>query len=282
MKVKILLLICSLSMLFFGCNSKEICELKNKNSLLTNENADLKNQIQELSKSITELETENSDLKVQLKEIKSKNNSARDSSGKITSLNKLLEDNSKYKVHDLLYTLNFEYGGYDTKVYPLPKTENAIYTIQKDDIVDVFKIVHIFEDNENFIAVRVNNDLYGFIKINGNPYYNGNFEIADTIMVDGSETTILKMEKSFTVDEGTFIKELPSETSANLHEITHEEGKNYYKTFYITSDYKWSMVQVGDFTGWVPSDCLSVDRGGPTLNTPEEFIYFDLIGGNEI
>ena len=50
----------------------------------------------------------------------------------------------------------------------------------------------------------------------------------------------------------------------------------------IISDYKWVKIQLGDFIGWVPADALSVDRGGPTLYTPEEIIFWELIGSNLI
>lgn len=298
MKVKNVLLICSLCISILGCNSKEIDELKNQNNLLVKENNELKNkndslikenddlktQIQELSKSIAKLETENSELQLQIEEINKKNNTSANISANFSFINSDLEAKNKYEVHNLHHTLDFEYNGFNTKVYSLPKIEDPIYTIQKGDVVDVFMAVHVIENETDFIAVKVNNEIDGFIKISGNPYKNGNFEVSDTIIVDEIETTILKMEKSFEVsDDGIYIKELPSEYSKNIHKITHAEGGyGYYKSFNITSDYKWVKMQIGDFTGWVPADCLSVGRGGPTLNTPEEFIYFDLIGGNLI
>ena len=39
---------------------------------------------------------------------------------------------------------------------------------------------------------------------------------------------------------------------------------------------------VGEITGWVPASTLSIGMGGPTIYTPEESIYWDLIGGNLI
>ncbi len=50
----------------------------------------------------------------------------------------------------------------------------------------------------------------------------------------------------------------------------------------ITENYEWVYVIVNEHKGWVPADALGVDRGGPTLDTPEESIYWDLIGGNLI
>jgi len=249
MKKTKIIAICSLCLLFLGCNSKELTELKNNNRILVKENNELKNKNQELTESIKEF----------------------------YSLNYDFDDKNEYKIHDLSFTLNFYNGGYDTKVF----AEKNIYTIQKGDSVDVIKFIHDEELNKNFIAVRVNNNFDGFIKIRGNPYENGNFEFAETIIVDETEITILKYKAAFQGVDGIFIKEFPSESSKNLHEITHEEGCSF-ESLNITSDYKWVKIKVGNFVGWVPSKHLSANRGGPTLNTPEEYIDFSLIGCNGI
>ena len=92
----------------------------------------------------------------------------------------------------------------------------------------------------------------------------------------------LTLESTFLINEGTCVKELPSNNAKDLHEISHKEGGIYYESFEITSDYQWVKMVVGEITGWVPASTLSRDIGGPTIYTPEKSIYWDLIGSNLI
>jgi len=181
----------------------------------------------------------------------------------------------------LQYTLDFKDGGFNTKVYKTPNLNEEIYVIQKNDIAEVSHIVHVKETNKTTIKVRINNKIDGFIKI-GNPYHNGKFSFVEKIDVNGEEVTTLKLESTFLINEGTCVKELPSNNSKNLHEISHKEGGIYYESFEITSDYQWVKMVVEEITGWVPASTLSRDIGGPTIYTPEKSIYWDLIGSNLI
>jgi hypothetical protein len=154
--------------------------------------------------------------------------------------------------------------------------------IQKNDIAEVSHIVHVKETNKTTIKVRVNNKIDGFIQIDENPYHNGNFSFVEKINVNGAEVTTLKFESTFIISEETIIKDLPSNNAKNLHEISHKEGGEYFKSIAITSDYQWVKMVVGEISGWVPARTLSRDIGGPTIYTPEKSIYWDLIGSNLI
>lgn len=268
MKLKNLLFFCCLSVLFIGCNSKaneeKLVELQAQNDLLVEEGTNLKAQIEELTSTVKKLESENANLQQQIKEL----SLAKDD----------LNNSEKYEIHDLHYTLDFEYNGYDTIVYKDPKLEEICYTIQKDDVVEIFNFIYSYETDKNFIKVKVNNSLDGYIEICGNPYYDGNFEMMDILEVDGIETTILKFEKSFIIFGNVSVKEFPSATANNLHKVSGEEFSHHYKSSAITADYKWVKIQINDFTGWIPSDSLDHDKGGPVLDTPEQHVYFDLIG----
>ena len=266
---KSFLYIIIISVLFFGCNSKEneqkVIELETTNLLLIDENLTLKNQISDLENKIFELE----------KSLESIN----------SELSKYLVNDvyyeKLYETHDLQYTLDFKDGGFNTKVYKTPNLNEEIYVIQKNDIAEVSHIVHVKETGKTTIKVKVNNKIDGFIKIE-NPYHNGKFSFVEKIDVNGEEVTTLKLESTFLINEGTCVKELPSNNSKNLHEISHKEGGIYYESFEITSDYQWVKMVVGEITGWVPASTLSRDIGGPTIYTPEKSIYWDLIGSNLI
>jgi hypothetical protein len=267
---KSFLYILIISVLFFGCNSKEneqkVFELETTNLLLIDENLTLKNQISDLENKIFELEKSLESINSELSKY---------------LVNDVYYD-QLYETHDLQYTLDFKDGGFNTKVYKTPNLKEEIYVIQKNDIAEVSHIVHVKETNKTTIKVRVNNKIDGFIKINRNPYHNGKFSFVEKIDVMGDEITTLKLESKFVISEGTIIKELPSNNSKKLHEISHKEGGEYFKSIAITSDYQWVKMVVGEITGWVPASTLSIDMGGPTIYTPEESIYWDLIGGNLI
>ena len=269
--IKVIELFC-ISLIFISCNLKKddlrINELVENNSQLIEEKDSLITQINELENKINELENVNTSLLIEIR--------------RLSTVNIDFSNTEKYEVHDLTYSLFFEYGGFNTKVYENPSTEKEIYIIQKNDKIDISKVIYEKEAKENFIEVMIGNGLKGYIKIRGNPYENGNFEYIETLCIDEKEITILKMEDYFHVSDGTSIKELPFENGEALHEITHEEGFEGYKSLAITLDYKWVKIQFGSITGWVSVDSLSVNRGGPTLDTPENYIEFDLIDSNLI
>lgn len=193
-----------------------------------------------------------------------------------------LNDESKFINHEINYSLSFDKGGFFIKVFETPSIDNVIYTLETNDKIDISNIVYVKDLDKNFIKVKVNSSIEGYIYISNNPYHDGFFEKIGTVEVDSKIIDVLKIEQSFLVSEGTKVKELPSNNAANLHQITHSEGGEYFDVFEITQDYEWVKVQCGDVFGWVPAKSLSRDIGGPTIVTPEAFIEFDLIYSNLI
>lgn len=269
-KSKLAIFLIVISGLLFSCNSKKEDDLNNKISELTELNTNYKNEISDLQKRISELENENNVLTEELKNIK------------VNQIN--LNDEKIFENHEINYNLKFDNDGYNIKIYDNPYKDNEIYTLQKGDEIFISNIVRVKETDKVFIKAKLITDekIEGYIYLGRNPYKDENFEPIENLNFDGNEIQTLKLNSSFLVSEGTNIKEFPSENSKDLHEITHKEGGDYYQSSAITSDYKWVKIQLGDYIGWVPAENLSVDRGGPTINTPEEIIYWNLIVSNEI
>ena len=193
-----------------------------------------------------------------------------------------LSDSSKYEVHDLTLFLNYiEESGWNIKVYDSPDLEKEIYMIKKGDDVKFTRYVTVKASGKTSVEMETTSGVYGFVEIK-NPYANGQFEYLETISVDGKDVEVLRLEDSFDVTDGINIKSLPSEKSENLHEITHEEGGRYHKTSAITADYKWVKITIDEWTGWVPANSLSVNRGGPIIDTPINMIEWELEGCNLI
>lgn len=262
---------------FAGCNAKDsqlnqkideqstqIGELTEKNSALEKENAEYQNEISELKAKLEQSEKRLSELKMSKFDF---------------------SDGSIYETHKIDYNLNFGYNGYDTKILENPgDNENVVYTIQKNDEIKVSQFVTLKETGETFLEAGLLPDLdvVGFIKVLRNPYEDGNFEYKETIKVDGKDVKILNFDSSYELKNGTEIRKLPSENAEIVYQINREKYEQiYYQTDAITSDYSWVRVTVDGNTGWVNSDCLSVERGGPVIYTPETVIWWELIGGNE-
>lgn len=262
---------------FAGCNakdsqlsqkideqSKQIDELTEENSALKKENAEYQNEISELEAKLEQSEKRFADLKMSKFDF---------------------SDSSIYETHKIDYNLKFEYNGYDTKIFENPgDNENVVYTIQKNDEIRGSQFVTLKETGETFLEAGLlpSLDVVGFIKFSRNPYENGKFEYKETIKVDGKDVKVLNFNSSYELRSGTEIRELPSENAEIVYQINREKYEQiYYQTDAITSDYNWVRVTVDGNTGWVNSNCLSVERGGPVIYTPETVIWWELIGGNE-
>ena len=270
-KSKLLAVIVFVSVLpLIACNSKKEAELNQKILELSELNLKLQNERSDLQNKIAELENLNNDLSDKL------NNMTTDLMNN--------PDEELYENHDISYLLKFEYGGLNTKVYPTPKIEDEIYTIQDNDEILITNVIRVKENDTVFVKAKLMPDsaIEGYVYLGRNPYKNGNFEQVAILDVNGNKIQTLKLDSTFMISEGICIRELPSEESNSLHEVTHKEGSNYYTSSEITSDYQWVKISLDEYTGWVPADALSRDIGGPTIDTPETTIYWELIGSNLI
>lgn len=190
------------------------------------------------------------------------------------------------EVQPLIYehnqVLKFIDSGYNTQMIDKPFSEKVVYTIQKGDEIKISEILVYESKIITFVKATTSSGIVGYIYIGyENPYRNGDFSYLKTIEVDGKDIRILKLSKSYNVGDYC-IYSLPSENSTILHKITHEEGGKYYESSEITEDYKWVKITIKEWTGWVRSKWLSLDKGGPVIKTPESVIFFELIGKNEI
>ena len=258
-----------------GCDSKKEDELNQKIAELTELNSNFQTEISELKNKIEELENQNTDLTNELNNLKE---------SLVETKNEISYENYTIENHAISYSLKFEYDGLDIKIFPEPDFGNEIYTIQKDDEIQITNIIRVIENDYVFVKAKLttNPSIEGYIYLAQNPYKNGNFEPVELLEVAGTKIQTLKLDSSFLVNEGTSIRELPSENSNSIHVVTHKEGGDYYKSSQITSDYQWVKITLGEYTGWVPANSLSRDVGGPTIYTPETTIKWNLIDSNLI
>ena len=179
-----------------SCNSKnaeeanqKIAELSQLTTSLQKQISDLENEKSELLNKIAELDNLNNDLSAELKKLKS------NELKKLKSKNINLSDEELYENHEIAYSLKFEYGGFNTKIYPAPQKEDEIYTIEKDDEILITNIVRVKENDEVFLKVKLLSDstIEGYVYLNRNPYKNGDFEKIQILDFDGTKIQTLKL-----------------------------------------------------------------------------------------
>ena len=189
---------------------------------------------------------------------------------------------SNFEIHEVEFALDFKNSGYSIKLYKEPDVKSKeVYTIKKGDKLNVSQYLIPKKRGDIFIKAKAGKKE-GYIKVQTNPYNKGTFSPKETIKVGDDEVQILVFTGHFGLNEGTVLKSLPSEASKDVYTLTKAEGKKYYKVDGITQDYKWLKVTVNGKSGWVTSESLYQDRGGPIIFTPENSAQFDLIYANEI
>ncbi|MCQ2585388.1 MAG: hypothetical protein MJ185_07350 [Treponema sp.] len=194
-----------------------------------------------------------------------------------------LPNASDYEIYDHNQVLEVQYDWLGIKVFDEPGSSNLVYEVQKGDKITISKLWYSAEKNCSYLEAEVSNGKKGFITLGKkNPYKNGEFKNNGSITVYGNQIGILLMKQTFVVSEETEVKEKPYSSSNTVHVLNHKEAGESYKSSAITSDYKWVKILFNGFSGWVPADALSVDRGGPVIETPESIVRFELIDGNLI
>ena len=251
--------------------NETITSLKGEKSTLEQDKKFDERIIEQLKQDIQKLEEENFNFRLRL------------ISAKKDEVN--IYDSSLYINHEIDCSLDFKYSGYNTKVYITPSIDEEIYTIQEKDVFHVTNVIYVIKNDKTFIKGKTDNGIEGFIELSRNPYDNGNYEVIDSLKIEGKNINLLQIKnESFEVKPNTIIRNMPSDNSQIVHEVNNEESWKIYKMelTYITADYKWIKISIGEYTGWITTDSITASRGGPTLETPEEFIEWDIIGSNVV
>ena len=112
-------------------------------------------------------------------------------------------------------------------------------------------------------------------------FENGDYSYIRTMNIDGKPVDILKHTDCYSAVSENIYEE-PSEDSKVLHKGECDEDDWLIQALEISRDYKWCKIRQTGFTGWVKTECLSKERGGPKIDTPETRVKWILIWSNEI
>ncbi len=295
MKVRVACLIgvCSIACMIWSCGGN-INELKNLNADLSNQITTLKDELAECkndleiyieAKKALELQcdvlvAEENKNKKSIEELQIKCNSLLQEvvelwKNQISPYSVDCSDTELYEVHPLIQKLDFEYDGYNTKVYSSLNKDFPVYTVSAGDVLMATQFIHVKTSNENWVQVMLSDKKMGYIPVQGNPWKNEQYSYLYTIQVDSKDVTVLKLDDTFTISNKEQLRELPSETSDSLYE--NHDSLTYFTAMAITADYKWVLMNVEGVTGWVPANSVDKARGGVILCYPEASVLWDLI-----
>ena len=197
----------------------------------------------------------------------------------------------RYKHHQ-----EFNYG-FDKKysVYAEPKETEELFALSYGTGVNILEIeVQTAGENESvWYKIEYKNQT-GWIKTNYNPYKNGNWEILETIQIDGVEKTIRQISDNYKLltfhDKGELVTiySAPSAksevifTTSNNEEIATvlamTDKTEICKTYSNRGEY-WVKIRLNNIEGWIFGSQLESGRGGPKYPIPENTICWNLEAG---
>lgn len=190
----------------------------------------------------------------------------------------------------------FNYG-FDGKysVYAEPKETEELFALPYGTGVNILEIeVQTIGDKDStWYKIEYKNQT-GWIKTNYNPYKNGNWEILETVQIDGVEKTIRQVSANYKLltfhDKGELItiysapstkSEVIFTTSNNEEVVTvlaMTDKTEICKTYSNRGEY-WVKIRLNNIEGWIFGSQLESGKGGPKYPIPENIIRWNLEAG---
>ena len=183
-----------------------------------------------------------------------------------------------YKGYEHYQTLDFSYFGYGLNILKSPFKKDILYTVKKGDKIKVTEF-RVYKNDDCYIKVITPSGKTGFIPFGKNNVYKNDreeFKQIDTIEVNNKSVWVLSFNKTLGV-YSDFLYSLPDFKSEKIYELSKSDKENYAKTIAITNDFEWIKFTISGVSGWVPKDCVYVDRGGLAYWTPAVSIQYELI-----
>ena len=183
------------------------------------------------------------------------------------------------------FVLDFAYSGYGAQVVKEPFSKDVIYKVKAGDQIPVEAVISYKGESwsaPTFAKVQLQDGSKGYIYTSNERFFeNGDYSYIRTMKIDGKPVDILKHTDFYSAVSENIYEE-PSEDSKVLHKGECDEDDYLIYALEISRDYKWCKIRQAGFTGWVKTECLSKERGGPKIDTPETRVKWVLIWSNEI
>lgn len=187
---------------------------------------------------------------------------------------------TEYTNYEHYQTLDFSYFGYGINIYKEPFKKNIIYTVQKGDKIKTTEF-RVYQNEECYLKVILPSGDFGYIPFGKNNVYEYkneryDFKCIEKIKINEKELWVLNFKENLGV-YSDYLYSLPDKESEKIYELTDFDKMNYAKTVAITNDFNWIKFNIGNESGWVPKECVYVDRGGYAYWTPAHSIQYQLI-----
>lgn len=191
---------------------------------------------------------------------------------------------------------NFNYGfDKEYKVYENPSEENFLFKLPYGTGVQILEIeVQTAGENESvWYKIEYNNQT-GWIKANYNPYKNGNWEILETIQIDGVDKIVRQVSDNYKLltfhDHGDLVTiySAPSAKSEVIFSTANDgipatvismTDKTELCKIYSSREEYWVKIRLNDIEGWIFGSQLASGRGGPKYPIPNNMIRWNLEAG---
>lgn len=189
------------------------------------------------------------------------------------------------------------YYDFDRKysAYPEPKESEELFTLPYGTGVQILEIeVQTAGENESvWYKIEYNNQT-GWIKANYNPYKNGNWEILETIQIDGVDKTVRQVSDNYKLltfhDHGDLVTiySAPSAKSEVIFSTANDgipatvismTDKTELCKIYSSREEYWVKIRLNDIEGWIFGSQLESGRGGPKYPIPNNMIRWNLEAG---
>ena len=183
------------------------------------------------------------------------------------------------------FILDFAYSGYGAQVVKNPFSKDVIHKVEGGNQFLVKAIISYKDESwsaPTFAKVQLPDGSEGYIYVGEAGFFaDGEYSYIRTMNIDGKLVDILKHTDYYNAVYANIYEE-PSENSKILHKGEYNEDNGLICALEISRDYKWCKIRQAGFTGWVKTEFLHKDRGGPTIDTPEARVRWALITSNEI
>lgn len=139
---------------------------------------------------------------------------------------------------------------FEKQVYKETLNSEILCTLNDGDVITTSEVL---EYAPELIYLKISTDSIkeGFINIQENPYENGKYSDAGTLIVDGKEVKLIKMPVQQYFDEGSKVMSEPSENSKVIYTTDWRELNQPISISMITETPTWWKVKIRDKEGWI-------------------------------
>lgn len=154
---------------------------------------------------------------------------------------------------------------YDLIVYKDLDQNEVLYTINKNDLIEVFEFLWEENGHTTIAHVKGPDGQIGYYFITGNFFNDGKYNFIETIEFNGDKKDVYSIQANVFV-YNDYIKSIPFEGGEDI--LFDCEKTVTYKVTAVTDDEEWVKIDTGSIQGWIKSIEADSGKGGVWLHSP--------------